>query len=157
MPGSGDRKQSVGSGGRRKASQSNSSAQGITVPELGSKPQGPEGYAPVNNFNSVEVTQYFDRTYKAALESFHHQGASNAAKPEMYKGSGTSAWGGIAPKGASMATIRECMTNVLYMYVRPEYNRSPQNKKTAPKGDMARARRIGDLVLLDKQRYEHLA
>ncbi|KAG0006274.1 hypothetical protein BGZ79_005687, partial [Entomortierella chlamydospora] len=58
MPGPGDRKQSIGSSGaRRKAPQSNTTQS----QELGSKAQSAEVYAPVNNFNSQEVVNHFDR------------------------------------------------------------------------------------------------
>ncbi|GJJ74132.1 hypothetical protein EMPS_06490 [Entomortierella parvispora] len=96
MPGSGDRKQSTGaSGPRRKASQSNASNSG--TPELG-KSSSSSGYVPVNNFNSQDVVNHFDRTWKAAKESFHQAGAGNSAKTEMYKGTEAMAWG-VAPKG----------------------------------------------------------
>ncbi|KAG0288035.1 hypothetical protein BGZ98_004409 [Dissophora globulifera] len=102
MPGSGDRKQSVGaSGSRRKASQSTPSTNNVVSPDLAPKSPTAERYAPVNNFNSQEVVNHFDRTWKAALESFHQTGPSNAPKPEMYKGSETMAWGHkVAAKGA---------------------------------------------------------
>ncbi|KAF9962497.1 hypothetical protein BGZ70_008031 [Mortierella alpina] len=104
MPGSGDRKQSVGSSGsRRKTTQSTTSTANAS-PELGSKPQTTEDYAAVNNFNSQDVVNHFDRTWKAALDSFHQPSNTNAPKPEMYKGAEAMAWGSkVAAKG-SMST-----------------------------------------------------
>ncbi|KAG0266745.1 hypothetical protein BG011_001204 [Mortierella polycephala] len=96
-----DRKQFVSTGGaRRKASQSTTSTSSANL-ELGSKSQTTETYAPVNNFNTQDVINHFDRSWKAALDSFHQPNPSNPAKSEMYKGTETMAWANkVAPKGA---------------------------------------------------------
>ncbi|KAF8941142.1 hypothetical protein BGZ58_001858 [Dissophora ornata] len=108
-------KQSVGASvSRRKASQSNTTSSNVASPELGSKSksQSADGYVPVNNFNSQEVVNHFDRSWKAALDSYHQLGPSNVAKPEMYKGSETMAWGNkVAPKGA-MSTGVDFLTEL---------------------------------------------
>ncbi|KAF8945200.1 hypothetical protein BGZ47_003117 [Haplosporangium gracile] len=71
--------------------------------ELGSKSRDIGTYSPVNSFNSQDVVNHFDHSWKAALESYHQPGgASNTGKAEMYKGAETMAWGNkIAPKGTT--------------------------------------------------------
>ncbi|KAF9982021.1 hypothetical protein BGZ75_006605 [Mortierella antarctica] len=97
------RKQPVAASGSRRKTQSTPSTANAS-PELESKPQATEDYAAVNNFNSQDVVNHFDRTWKAALDSFHQPSNSNAPKPEMYKGAETMAWGSkVAAKG-SMST-----------------------------------------------------
>ncbi|KAF9112265.1 hypothetical protein BGX27_003703 [Mortierella sp. AM989] len=131
-----DRKQSIGaSGARRKASQSNTTSSNNHNQGLASKAQTAEGYVPVNNFNSQDVVNHFDRSklfekdelswncittltfetrelltylaWKAARET--HAAASNSAKSEMYemyKGSEAMAWGDkVAAKGAMSTGI----------------------------------------------------
>ncbi|KAF9916600.1 hypothetical protein BX616_003378 [Lobosporangium transversale] len=90
MPGSGDRKQAVAAGGsRRKTSQSNTPTPSIIASsELGVKSQTTEGYAPVNNFNSQDVVNHFDRTWKAARE-YHNQPSASNTGNEIYKGAET--------------------------------------------------------------------
>ncbi|KAG0088999.1 hypothetical protein BGZ92_005436 [Podila epicladia] len=98
MPASGERKPTVGaSGSRRKPSQSNTGSASPVGPTAAG-PKSPSGYAPVNNFNSQDVTNHFHKSWTAALESFHQAGASGTGKSEMYKGVETMAWGSKAPK-----------------------------------------------------------
>ncbi|KAG0058464.1 hypothetical protein BGZ89_001266 [Linnemannia elongata] len=110
MPASGKQ---TPTGTRRKPTQSsnttntananNTNNTNTTNPELGSKSRDTETYNPVNNFNTQDVVNHFDRSWKAALESYHQPGgASNTAKAEMYKGAETMAWGNkVAPKGST--------------------------------------------------------
>ncbi|KAF9091214.1 hypothetical protein BGX23_005386 [Mortierella sp. AD031] len=103
MPASGKQTPTPG-GARRKPTQStnNNTASNNANPELGSKSGDTEGYTPVNNFNSQDVVNHFDRSWKAALDSFHQPGATGTAKAEMYKGSETMAWGSkVAAKGST--------------------------------------------------------
>ncbi|KAF9548144.1 hypothetical protein EC957_007172 [Mortierella hygrophila] len=109
MPASG--KQTPTGGARRKptpssnhtANANNANNANTTNPELGSKSRDTETYIPVNSFNSQDVINHFDRSWKAALDSYHQPGgASNMAKAEMYKGAETMAWGSkVAPKGST--------------------------------------------------------
>ncbi|KAG0295761.1 hypothetical protein BGZ97_004734 [Linnemannia gamsii] len=82
---------------------SNNTNANNTSPELGSKSRDTENYNPVNNFNSQDVVNHFDRSWKAALDSYHQPGTTtNTAKAEMYKGAETMAWGNkVAPKGST--------------------------------------------------------
>ncbi|KAF9933647.1 hypothetical protein FBU30_004890 [Linnemannia zychae] len=104
MPASGKQTPTTG-GARRKPSSANSNASSPNInssasPDLGSKSRDTENYSPVNNFNSQDVANYFDRSWKAALDNYHQPGAPNTAKAEMYKGTETMAWGNkVAPKG----------------------------------------------------------
>ncbi|KAF9909768.1 hypothetical protein EC991_008091 [Linnemannia zychae] len=127
MPASGKQTPTGAGGARRKPSQSNNNSNNNNStnnnsnsinnnannvnPELGSKSRDTD-YIPVNNFNSQDVVNHFDRSWKAALDSFHQPGASNGAAPlvhnvrlaksEMYKGTETMAWGNkVAPKGST--------------------------------------------------------
>ncbi|KAG0035250.1 hypothetical protein BGZ82_005360 [Podila clonocystis] len=63
MPASGDRKPTVGaSGSRRKPSQSNTGSAAPVGPTA-TGPKAPSEYAPVNNFNSQDVTNHFHKSF----------------------------------------------------------------------------------------------
>ncbi|KAG0378871.1 hypothetical protein BGX24_002535 [Mortierella sp. AD032] len=111
MPASGKQTPTAG-GARRKTSQANNNNTNNTNannnnnasnanPELGSKSRDTD-YIPVNNFNTQDVVNHFDRSWKAALDSYHQPGASNTTKSEMYKGAESMAWANkVAPRGST--------------------------------------------------------
>ncbi|KAG0345604.1 hypothetical protein BG004_003485 [Podila humilis] len=55
-------------------------------------------YNPVNNFNSQDVTNFFNKSWTAALENHHQTRVSGSGKSELYKSTETMAWGSKAPK-----------------------------------------------------------
>jgi len=74
-------------------------ASGLTLPKT-------QEHVPVNNFNSLEVTNYLTQSYSTVYGAYHDPSTPEKEKPELYS-SGEKAWGNKGglkwSKGTTMA------------------------------------------------------